>query len=236
MKIEEKFPLIDAYLTGHISDKENQEFAELRKSPEFEQEFIYRQEVHQAAKHLGRRELKARLQQLDRPAKTIQFKYWWVAAAAMLIALISLPFLFDSTSSQELYAEFYTKMPNKVVPITRGDDDPTELKMAFIQYQRGNYEEAKAMLKEKLTTDPDVAIYLGIIALENEEYIEAISILEPISQNKNDRFTTDASWYLALANLAESDVERTVQILTDITNSQSRYKLRAEQLLSRIKS
>ncbi|WP_235298606.1 tetratricopeptide repeat protein [Portibacter marinus] len=232
--MEDKFPLIDAYLTGHISDKENQELNELRKIPEFEQEFQFRQDAFLTAKALGRRELKSRLQSLDQPAKVIRFRNWWALAAAMILLLLAVPFLFDHSPSDKLYAEFYSTLPNKIDPITRGESTKSELRPALIEYERANYTTARQLFEEKRELNPDVEVYIAITHLEEGQFNEAIKILQPISENSGARFRQEAKWYLALAHLGNSNKDQATALLQEISKSQSMYQNRAKELLAKL--
>ncbi len=237
MKHEDKFPLIDAFLMHRISDEEGQELKQLRKNTEFEEEFLFRKNLYEASKLGGRRALKNRFGQLDSRAKVKPLKKWWIAASVAAVGLLILAstFLLKPSSSEALYSEHYSKLINKVVPITRGEDNPDNLKIGFINYQRGDYEQAKSIFNEELEDNGQIAIYLGIIAMEEKDFEQAVSILDPIAQDPSLHFSEDAKWYLALSYLAQDNRDRTRKILQEITKSKSRSVLRASELLKQIK-
>jgi len=234
MKIEEKFPLIDSYLTGRISDEENQELTELRKQTEFEEEFKFRQEAFITAKQLGRESLKERLKNLDQPTKVVRFRNWWALAAAMILLLLAVPFLFNQPSAQDLYAENYQPFTNVLAPINRSADEKSDLHPAFIHYQRGEYSEAREEFQDLEKKFPAVAIYIGVTYLEEDNFDTAISVLEPISKDENARFQNEATWYLGMAYLAKSDEEKAISVLKKISSEDHAFQDRAQKLLNEL--
>lgn len=230
MNNEEKLPLIDFFLMGQISDEEKQQLSELRSDPDFEKEFQFRQEMVQTVKERGRAELKTRLRSIDqKPKKVLPFRYWWLAAAAVLAIAISLPFLFDATSSAELYAQYYTKLPNKIAPITRGESDNSELKLGFIEYQRNNYEQAGEIFRSQLPQNPDLKLYLGIVEMELHDYEKAIENLREALE-AGGRFESESLWYLALSHLAINQDEQALSYLNRIQETNPEYYQKAQQL------
>ena len=203
----------------------------------YEKDDEIREDLIQAASEIGRAELKHRFGKLegieDHQVVKKSLKLWWAVAAIGAILLASILFL-KPKSPDALYAANYSKFKNSSVAVTRGSNEKDDLKIAMIAYTQGDYEEALTQLRILERTYPEVKIYEGIIALENENFIAASKILQPLSINANYKFQHDASWYLALTYLKIDNKEAAKSILQELSTGNSFRAEKAGKLLKKL--
>ncbi|GLR19800.1 tetratricopeptide repeat protein [Portibacter lacus] len=204
--------------------KQDEIFAE---GKEFSDAFL------ESAKIIGRSQLKSRFRNLDKVRRLKKRNILGVAATIAILIAASI-FMFRPSSEQQLYSAYYHKMPNKVVSITRGVSETDDLKLAFLAYEKSNYLDAKEQFLTLENTSPEVKLYLGIIAMEEYNYDEALNILLPLSDDSNYHFKTDAKWYAALCYLKTGELEKSKNYLLEIQNGDSTYKVRATELLAKL--
>ena len=144
-------------------------------------------------------------------------------------------------SADSVYARYYRPYSS--------EGDPVEISLYYQDYKRGNYnkvlgakeEDYQVMGKDKRekVVKGYMHLYKGLSYLATSKGREAIAELEAAAADSRpgDALYDAARWYLALALLKRKDLypehvqAEAAAIAHQIANTQSRYKLQAEELI-----
>jgi tetratricopeptide (TPR) repeat protein len=206
----------------------------MTKEEIFEGDKEIREELIQATKEIGRVELKQRLSKLDSTVSRKGYLPVLLILAVLLAVFVTAYLLLRSPTTDVIYAEVYTKFPNKVVAITRGESKEKDLKMAMLAYENGNYQGLLQEFEALEPVHPEVSIYKGIILMEELEYEKAIEELKEVYENDDASFREDASWYLALAYLKIQNKEEARRMLGQLSKNSGKYQDRSAALLKKL--
>lgn len=146
--------------------------------------------------------------------------------AAILIVSFSLFFNNVSNNPSDLYAEFNNNWQELPSLTLRGK----ESKLSDVEhlFKQQKYSDALQVLElirkdEKLTSDPQVLMYMGVLNLELNKTQEAIKIFkELLNSNTLDAFK--AHWYLALSYLKEGNTKLSIEQLQKLLNDKMSFK------------
>lgn len=156
------------------------------------------------------------------------FKLSYLAVAASVLIAFGL-FVFDSTS-KPVYGDY--ALHQEINFTVRGDDNEL-LFNAEKSFNNGNYSKADLLftdiIKSKLHNN-EVLLYAGISKVEINEFDEARSILEKLT-NGNSAYKYEAQWYFALSYLKQNNIEA-LKIQLNKINKDSEYYLQAQKLLN----
>lgn len=207
----------------------------MSKQEIFERDEDIREELIQAAKEIGRLELKERLVKLDEArAKRRYLSMVVIAAVLVVTVLVSVLLLLKPPSTEKIYADAYMKFPNKVVAITRGDAKEKDLKKAMLAYENGDYQGLLSEFDTLEEAHPELSIYKGIVLMEQLEYERAIQELKQVHEDRNSSFNEDASWYLALAYLKVQDLAEARRIMTQLSKKSAKYQEKSSLILNKL--
>ena len=182
--MEDKFPLIDKFIQGKLDDNETSTFEKATQDADFRKEIEFRKQVHAASKIVGRQNLKKQLSSIkETPVRKMKTIMLWRSVAAVGIMLIAAYFLLKPTQnliqSDQLYSAHYEPLENKLVVISRGaQTDFDSLKLAMTAYNAKNYEEALELIELIEYKNPNIHIYKGSIAMEQQNYDKAMEYFE----------------------------------------------------------
>ena len=165
------------------------------------------------------------------PRKSRRFLYTGLAAAAILILVVSSVFLFDSDPI-ETATGYYEAYPNYVTGVVRGQADKRGA--AFEAYDAGDYATAVEIFLEAQTINSIDAFYLGVSLEAVGRWEDASNILLRVCGEVSEQYTSACLWYRSLASVATGDTESAVRDLTLLKNSSSNYKEDAAKLLKKI--
>lgn len=158
---------------------------------------------------------------------------WVYAVAAVIIILIALPFIFQSSeqlSGEEVFAMNFEQMDIRM--ITRsGEQDSLKQKIQQL-YKTDQYEATLPLLEELIRQEPEnrsYILYQGIcyLGLNSPQPRETIRLLGPIQEDMN--FGQAAEWYIALAYFLDDDLE-TGKSLTQKISEQEGHSYRTQAL------
>ncbi|CAM1345290.1 tetratricopeptide repeat protein [Tenacibaculum amylolyticum] len=159
--------------------------------------------------------------------------------AAILIVSFSLFFNNVSNNPSDLYAEFNNNWQELPSLTLRGNESKlSDLEHLFKQKK---YSDALQVLElarkdEKLVSDPQILLYMGVLNLELHKTQEAIKIFKEL-QNSNTLDAFKAHWYLALSYLKEGNKKLSVEQLQKLLNDQMNFKDKeAKSLLEKLES
>lgn len=235
----EKKEWINRYFEGNLTNAELQQFEEmLQNDTTFAEEVAFHKNVKKAITLNEREALKNKLRKLEAPKANSANRIKWLAAACILIfAGILSWFMLYTTSSDDLYAEFYEPYPNTIAPTVRGNDITDDTTKAFRHYDAENYNEALTLFDKIYDSKgKDFALfYKGISLMELKRYDEAVHTFKELNTNRNvSDFSSESQWYLALCYLKTNNNEEAVKILKKTAEVQSPVQQKARELLAEL--
>ncbi len=230
----DKDVLIQKYLQGTLSKKEEQLFEEYRHNdPSFAKGIPFYEKLHYAFAKADYEQTKSQLQSFYKEEKQSVWKKWSIAATVLaLMGLGTMLYMNMSNSSEKLYAQYFEPYKNVVQPIVRGDVEKSTKVRAFMAYDDGDYEKAIGYLDELLEEKPEaiLALYKANAQLQMNQTEAAIDILA--SQIKaSDSIYAEAQWYLALGYLKMDNKTAAKSYLNALLESNSNFKNKDAQHL-----
>lgn len=160
-------------------------------------------------------------------------KYWAVAAAVLIVAIVAVYFMVPRNAStpEALYAEYF--MPYEDVMSVRDGSDPL-LTEATHFYNNKEYTAAAERFQNYVAENEDdlnAQFYLGLSLMESGKEEDGIDALALVI-NGNGLLKEQAEWYRALAYLKLGDVESCKKHLDEINHEGHDYQGKAASLLS----
>ncbi|MCX7550659.1 tetratricopeptide repeat protein [Xanthomarina sp. F2636L] len=212
----------------------------LETDAEFKKQFEFESHLKQAVKSHETDRLKAQLQDvesnLNKQENSI-FNYRNLAIAASVILLMGWfgYNTFFNTNYNSLYDNNFSEYPNTVYTITRGDNENSLEREAFVAYETKNYQIAIEKLdafsietKKNYVGFYKAQAYLG---LENTEKAKAL-LTQVVTENES--FVAESTWYLALIAIKEKDKDQAKIYLEDLVNNYTYNKDKAQELLTKL--
>lgn len=240
--MENKFELIESYLDGEMTIKDQLAFEDLlRKDKELYLEFILRKNINEATEENDIVRLKETLgtitsQPLNK--KSIFINPYVIATAAVLIIFIVVSSIFlsnRSLNSNELYNQYYTKYPSIINSRSTAESEKEQLLIDIFKYYDNNdYQNAISNIRENLKTNDDnnlLKFYLSISLMEQDEFKLSEQYLKQLVKNRNHIFWEQSHWYLALNYIKQNNNTEAIQILKVIVAEDMSKKKEAEQLI-----
>ena len=224
--------LIQKYLAGKLSKKEELHFIELiEKDVSFTEKVAKHTDLQKAIQASEREELKTYLQSLESESTkkvTPFFNKKWLAIAAVFMMLISIGYyqLTINNVSNELYATYFEPYPNALYPITRGNNKGEKAQL-FAAYENGDYETALHGFQKILTKkyDVDIQFYYTMSLLNSGDTKTAYKNLQALKK-ETTLFTPQLYWYSALIALKKGDKKQVIIQLDSLENLKSGYKMK----------
>lgn len=247
---EQEDQMLDSYLRGKLNKADsNQVENQLQTNADWQAAFAFRQSVRKVAAQSMREELRARFTAVDKrldvpPSSSISIKkrYRWLVAAMITFLLVGgIWYMQQPSTAAKLFTTYYKPLPNLLAPIRKGNDTTTltETDIALQSYERHQYSKAVEqfyLLEQQETSrilSNDLQLYYALALLETNATEAAIVKLITITQDHATEFQPTAEWYLALAYLKNSELEKARQQLQTITTiADHRYRAIAEDLLN----
>jgi len=231
------FDRIGDYLEGRLSDNQQVAFeAEMARNPKLAEEVQLEQETRQLLQLHKQAAYKEELQELDarmqRAAHLKQFRRrWWgfgVVAASILLALG----IWGLWSTYDPYEEAFAPYPDRLT--TRSQQGSYPLNRAMEAYNTGDYRQAiEQFVAVNATADPETSLYLGISHLADQNYAEALSALQTLSDTS--LYYQPAQWYMALTYGQMGKAAQARLILQAIRQQADHaYQQQAADLLAKI--
>jgi len=162
----------------------------------------------------------------------------WISAAAAVIILVGIFFVtksFRSPNPEQLFSEYFSPYQNL---LTMKGDSANEGSDAMYFYDMKMWDSANiyfnlAQAKNNDETALDFYHANALLATQNAK--EAIPYFELVIDGNDERFVTQAKWYLALANLQIGQVEKSKELLTELQAITDIYSKKAKDLLEQLK-
>lgn len=255
--------LIDDYLNGNLSGQKLHDFEKkMEMDSDFREEVLMHKDVNELFTHMEIEETKAKAKALIRQkeqkqptikaaketipksiaANNRQFTWLKIAAVCLLFLLPILyfvPSLFTQQSTLPQLAETHFQAPENLdgIAFTRNTATITDTKAMWLkanrQYQQKDYNEALLTLNQ-LNNSDTLALAKGICFYENKQVEKAIVSFEEVIANPQTQFDIKASWYLALAYLANEQSDKALPLLQKIKKEEVGFHKEAAILLTQI--
>lgn len=236
--------LINKYFQETLDQGEKEQFdALLENNKGFKEQFLFEKDLREAIKDQERKALKLKLQDLEknlaRPAtsKTTSWKIWRIAASVAVLIAAGW-YIYNSNFKgglSELYEANYDKYPNTVYNITRGSEDNTAIRKAFVAYEANDDSKAIALFQELKQSEYPIYIdfYIAQSYLKLGKNKEAITLMEQLAYG-DGQFKAEALWYLSLGYIKANDKENAINSLQALILDGNYKKEEAKALLKQL--
>jgi tetratricopeptide (TPR) repeat protein len=163
----------------------------------------------------------------------MSWKVQSIAASIAIFLLVGASFLFnmnDSITNEELFDQYYTTENSILTVRSTSEAEYSPVNDGLKYFDQQNYE--KALYAFELAPENVVAkLYAGFTYMELKQYDQAIEKFKNIIDQKDNLFIDQAEWNLGLCYIAINNTNQAKQTLAKITNSNTIYNIRAQQLL-----
>ena len=241
--MENKFELIEKYLSGDMSVGEQLEFDNLlRNDPELMKELLLRKEVNDAILEDDIIKLRNTINEITQSDFKLKRKSLnpilisTLAAIFLILIVVSSIFISrEKVNDKDLFNTYYQKYPSIINSRSSAESEQEKLFLeAFQEYEMDNFEEASLKFNKLLIDDNSnylLLFYLSICELENNNLKNSENYLKTLTQNRAHIFWEQAHWYLALNYLHQNDIENSSKILKIIVQENMSKKREAELIL-----
>jgi TolA-binding protein len=223
-------------------EKKNEEF------DEFSQKAItglqYHNENEPLPETLRRLEQKVRAGSKGRAAVPIR-RIMSIAAGFVILAM-GVYFLYLQTPADDsLFAQHFTYLPLAMDGASRNyvardsSSSGTGLKDAAIKaYEADNYDEAEGLIRAYINQVPDdleMQFYYGVVLLGKGHSQAALPYLKKMMEQPVKRaYQRPASWYVALAFLAQEDYSSAKSVFKELATGEDKYAINSRALLKHL--
>ena len=215
--------LLIRYLDGELDEQEATKLREqLENSPAWKEELESLQIARMAVQRYGLKNDIARVRSeminsTDNTARVIPFyrRPMSVAAAIILIALVSALYFYFGTSSQEFYA---THFASYTVGVTRG----TSASPLTKAYEQKDYKQVNALFAAQAQPRNEDYFFFALSLLEQNKARDASVFFETILQEKSPDSTgsyrEEAEYYLSLTYIQLHQPKKAIPLFEKIRN------------------
>lgn len=126
-----------------------------------------------------------------------------LAAAVIILLAVSGFWWFSTPHNEKLYSEFFT--PDPGLPTVMSSESNFEFYDAMVNYKQGDYKIAIQKWESINPKGDTLNYFLGVAHLANKNERTAIEFLEKATQNTEFTLSSEAYYYLGLAQLKEGN-------------------------------
>ncbi len=241
---------IDKYFDGEMSENELIEFEKNMKSDKkLNAEVEFQKEIQDSLHDKQIFDLKNNLEKIHNEAKTANNidankepvvrelfikKIQLAAAVIVLMIIASSVFYFVNNrtmSNETLYGIYYE--PAKTMLVERsGNNDEVNLMQALQKYNHNDYTGAIEVFEKDNSIM--AKFYLALSYMETNRMLDAVNLLKAIIEENDNLFVDQAEWYLGLCYLKLNETEKALIQFSKISQSNSTYKIKSEEVLKNI--
>lgn len=231
--------LIEKYIQNRLSPEEKSTFDELLKNDiAFKEEVALHTNVKKVVEKVDGSNFRNLISDLElkanKPAQRRSYVKWLVAASLILLLGLTYFLTLDTkvVTTNELFTSYFEPYRNVVHPIVRSSEQQDEKALAFMAYEKGDYEKAILLFSNLYikTKEPYYLFYKANALLKLERANEAVPLLLEHLKTK-DTLTEKTYWYLALAYLKLEDRQKARKLLKEVV-AKGLYKTKeAKKLL-----
>ena len=228
---------MERYFENSLSASELEQFQRrLKEDPAFAQAFELEKDLMEGIETLGNESLREELgeiykeeiltQQSSEPTigpidkrRTIS-RRWWLLAAAVLAGIVLYLWPFQRDTPERLYAQYFQPEFDFV---EKGSTQEL-IAQAEAALKTGEYQKALPILDELLELEPESSKYIlaKAIALMELNRFEDAEALMLQAQVNNPGYTSEVSWYQALAFLKQKNLSEAINRLNQIPATSAR--------------
>ncbi|MDJ1500530.1 tetratricopeptide repeat protein [Xanthocytophaga agilis] len=243
----ENTELIERYFEGKLSPHERKEFeTRVAQETSFSEEVALQRTIREGLRAVGRGRMLSKLEEVESnmsayhpPTQVIRFdertrqRFYWAAAAAIVLLIPVYLLLKANVSHDALFARYFTPYENTATQ--SANQDP--LNHALQLYRAKNYAQALGILEtleDKGNASDSALFYKANVHMQLEQPTEAITTLKQISSTST--FYDEAQWYLALAYFQNKETNKAKELLTNIAQTPAHpYHQQAQELSKELK-
>jgi tetratricopeptide (TPR) repeat protein len=236
--------LIEKYLLDDLSPEEELVVKELLlNNVDFEKEISFHDNLKKAIKKDDDDNFRNLISALESRAKMdgnlSRRSYVKCLAVASIVLLLGISYFLTKekkATGNELFASYFEPYRNVIQPLERGGEQQDEKSLAFLAYEKGDYNKAISLFSNLyLTTqEPYYLFYKANALLKLERAKEAVPLLLEHLKTK-DSLTEKTNWYLALAYLKLEDKAKAEKILEKVIADGNYKASEAQKLLKAFK-
>ncbi len=236
--------IIEQYLVGRLSIKEQKEFEELLKEDsELMKEYQKRKKIHDAISEEKIIDLRFKLNKIKKSRNKVRRLYrnplvvYSAAAVVLILVVIGNVYLFSNKiTGPELFNSYYSTYP--VLENYRSETILNKQEQihynAFNAFEKGNYQESEESFRQLLEMDksnPGTQFYMAMCEIELDKLNKSEQRLKELIKENNHGYFEQAHWYLALTYLKQKERKRAIRILEIIVEKDMVNRVAAESIL-----
>lgn len=240
---------IENYIKGSLSGKSLKDFEKtIESSPELQEEIKIQSELNNVLTNKKSLNFRKKLIEINNELnleKTHKetnntsntFTLWKIAASILiLIGISSLIWLTNSSTSEDLFSEYYVPYP--IGDIKRGDESSSDdnFKKIVFNYKKKEYKKVIPVLEniiEQNHNNPQLKLCLGNSYLNTGQLEKAETIF--LSFSKQDQYYNDATWFLSLTYLKMKKEKQVILLLNKLNSFDNRHRNNSLNLLKDLK-
>lgn len=243
MKTYSKTEYIERYLDGQLKDGELWEFKiELEKNPELVKQVKLQKEINETLSDTNKLRLRKQLNSTYNKTQRLQVVYQWkyqIAAAITILMLIGGGLSLDiinSGSSVDNYTLYQENFNPDNSLFTVRASNSTLNENIEIAIEAYNNEEYLEAIKILQSEKNNMAakLYCGFSFMKLSDFNNAINSFNIIIEDNNNLFIDQAEYNLALCYLAKDNSEEAIKILNNIINKQTVYSKKSKDIINNI--
>jgi tetratricopeptide (TPR) repeat protein len=159
--------------------------------------------------------------------------------AAAIILLLGITGLLSKQMSQgEIYQKFYTKYETSGIVRSANLTANQTLTEALQKFDNQEYQAALNLFSQVIDNDQNNMVghfYSGIALQETGKYKNAIKEFETVTIDKDNLFTEQAEWYMALCFLQTNENKKAYKQFKKIAEKEGFYQQKAKAILRKSK-
>jgi tetratricopeptide (TPR) repeat protein len=236
--------IIELYLVGRLSVKEQKEFEErLKEDSELMKEYLKRKKIHDAISEENIMDLRFKLNKIKKSRTIVRRMYrnplvvYSAAAVILILVVIGNFYLFSNKiSGSELFNSYYLTYP--VLENYRSETVLNNREQihynAFNAFEKGNYQESEEYFRQLLDMDksnPSTQFYMAMCEIELDKLNKSKQRLKELIKENNHAYFEQAHWYLALTYLKQNELKKAIKILEIIVEKDMVNRVEAESIL-----
>jgi len=243
--------LIEKYLDGTLSREEQLLFDKALTDEQFRKDLMFQAQLLDQLNELESQELLSRIKSnttdspADKPKATIRFLPQALKiSAAVLLLLSALYFLnpFGAADYTKQINEYMIDYPVSIIERGEGTNEKTSsqssdvlLKEALKAYANNDYVLAVDKFNKLQSEAEKIQLNHACALIRTNKSNEAINILRPLCASAVTSIADNANWYLAIAYLQNNELQRSIDLLNEISKSEnSIWSTQAKGLLTEV--
>lgn len=243
MKTYSKTEYIERYLDGQLKDGELWEFrVELEKNPDFAKQVKLQKEINETLSDTNKLRLRKQLNSSYNKTQRLQVIYQWkyqIAAAVTILMLIGSGLTLDiinSGSSIDNYALYQENFnPDNSLFTVRAGNSTLNADFENAIEAYNNEDYLKAIkILAPQSNNMAAKLYSGFSFMKLSDFDNAINNFNTVIEDNNNLFIDQAEFNLALCYLAKDNSNEAIKILNNIIDKETVYSKKAIDIINNV--